>query len=306
MTSGTAAAAAKHHGGKFTLGLNTALRLAEPLDGSLRTRGGVEEGGRGVGEGVNESGAGVLGSGGVVRDADSYVVGSGWGTDHPVSRVESGQGFEPALAGRDVWLVNAAGQLLIRSVGRWHDCADETDEWLLQRCGAATVDVGCGPGRLVAELGRRGVPALGVDVSARAVRLCRERGGHAMRADAWAVLPGEGGWRHVVLADGNIGIGGDPAALLRRCVGLLRPGGTVLVETTPADQIPADAARGLWRGEARLCERGTGRAVGVWFPWAVVELDALIGLARGAGWRLVDVHRGHRCFVQLRRPGAVE
>jgi len=41
---------------------------------------------------------------------------------------------------------------------------------------------------------------------------------------------GGGRWAHVLLADGNVGIGGDVVALLRRCAELVRPGGTVVVE----------------------------------------------------------------------------
>ena len=37
-----------------------------------------------------------------------------------------------------------------------------------------------------------------------------------------AGLPGEGRWHHVPLADGNIGIGGDPVPLQRRFVELRR------------------------------------------------------------------------------------
>lgn len=34
----------------------------------------------------------------------------------------------------------------------------------------------------------------------------------------------------MLLLRGNIGIGGDPISLLRRCRGLLRPGGIVVVD----------------------------------------------------------------------------
>ena len=66
-----------------------------------------------------------------------------------------------------------------------------------------------------------------------------------VRRDLFGPLPGEGTWAHVLLADGNIGIGGDPLRLLRRAARLLRPGGTVLVETDARH-------RALWRGTARL------------------------------------------------------
>ena len=55
-----------------------------------------------------------------------------------------------------------------------------------------------------------------------------------------SACPARAAGQHVVLADGNIGIGGDPVALLRRCRELLAESGTVLLELEP------DAA--LWRG----------------------------------------------------------
>src|SRR5439155_18584151 len=57
--------------------------------------------------------------------------------------------------------------------------ASAADEAVLARAAGPVLDVGCGPGRILAELARRGVPALGIDVSPAAVRLARARGGEA-------------------------------------------------------------------------------------------------------------------------------
>ncbi len=46
----------------------------------------------------------------------------------------------------------------------------------------------------------------------------------------FAPLPGEGRWGTALLADGNIGIGGDPVALLRRLREVLDPRGRIVVE----------------------------------------------------------------------------
>ena len=43
-----------------------------------------------------------------------------------------------------------------------------------------------------------------------------ERGVTGPARDVFDPLPGEGRWETALLADGNIGIGGDPVALLRR------------------------------------------------------------------------------------------
>ena len=50
------------------------------------------------------------------------------------------------------------------------------DDGLLRRCTGPVLDVGCGPGRLTGALTARGHVALGVDVSAGAVRLARAPG----------------------------------------------------------------------------------------------------------------------------------
>ena len=144
----------------------------------------------------------------------------------------------------------------------------------------------------MAALAARGVPALGVDVSAVAARHCRRRGVPMVRRDVLGPLPGEGTWEHVLLADGNIGIGGDPLRLLHRATHLLRPGGTVLVET---DARP-DA---LWRGTVRVASvRGAGPPL----PWACVGADALGRLAAPLG---PAAHRRLPGRPQLRRAHGV-
>jgi SAM-dependent methyltransferase len=148
------------------------------------------------------------------------------------------------------------------------------DTGLLDRCTGATLDVGCGPGRLTSALSRRGRPALGVDVSGVAVNLTRAGGALALRRDVFAPLPGEGRWEHLLLADGNIGIGGDPVALLRRCRDLLAPHGRLHAELEP----PGTAG---WSGDATL--HAGDPPAGAPLRWAQVAADELEPLARDAG-----------------------
>src|SRR5260370_12869273 len=77
----------------------------------------------------------------------------------------------------------------------------------------------------------------------------------------------------VLLADGNIGIGGDPAALLRRAGELLAPAGKALVEIEP----PGSPLR---LEQVRLCHAGVASA---WFPWAFVGADHISDVARDPG-----------------------
>jgi SAM-dependent methyltransferase len=197
--------------------------------------------------------------------------------------------FDPALAGTPARLVRDDGVELDLAVRRWRRGARGEDRWLLDRCAGPAIDLGCGPGRLVAALAARGVPALGVDASRIAQRQCRRRRTPMVRRDLFGPLPGEGTWGHVLLVDGNIGIGGDPLRLLRRVAQLLRPGGTVLVEADPR----ADA---LWHGTVRL---RTAAGSGDPLPWACAGADALVRLGAALGLRRTDGYRGGRAFVEL-------
>ena len=152
---------------------------------------------------------------------------------------------------------------------RWLDPPAPADETVLERAAEPVLDVGCGPGRHVGELAARGVMALGVDASPMAVRLARARGAAVHEGSIFGRVPGSGHWGSALLLDGNLGIGGDPARLLRRVGALLRPGGSALVELDP----PGSPTRSV---RARL-EGTHGRSA--WFPWALVGTDGVGDLA---------------------------
>jgi SAM-dependent methyltransferase len=199
--------------------------------------------------------------------------------------------FDPGLLGEHCWLECANGERVMLPVTRWQEL-DCSDELLLAACLGPTLDVGCGPGRLVEALTRRGVIALGVDVSPVAVELTRGRGAAALCRDVFDRIPGEGRWRHVLLADGNIGIGGDPVALLRRARELLRPGGSVMTELDPP-------GTGLRRQQVRLSSVDSS---GGWFDWARLGSDGLERTATEAGMEIRWLkERGGRWFAELQR-----
>ena len=181
-----------------------------------------------------------------------------------------------------------------RSLGealrRWCGTADAADRDLLDRAPGAVLDLGCGPGRLVIELARQGRQGAGVDTSRVAVRLARMAGATALCRSIFDPVPGEGGWDSVLLADGNIGIGGDPVRLLARCRELIGPDGRVLVELDPP-------GTGLRADRVRL-ERGSER--GSWFAWAHVGADAVARPAAEAGLRAEETwERAGRSFAVL-------
>lgn len=200
-----------------------------------------------------------------------------------------------AAAGRAVPLValdDRAGARLV-DPARWCGELVAGDPALLERCHGPTLDLGCGPGRLTVELARRGQAVLGVDVSREAIVLARRRCAIVLHRDAFAPLPGEGRWRRVLLADGNIGIGGDPARLLRRCRDLIASDGEVLVETDPPDSTS-------WAGTLRLST--VDNMVSRPFAWAYVAVNDLADVAAAAALRvLTSWTEAGRWFVRLAR-----
>jgi hypothetical protein len=139
--------------------------------------------------------------------------------------------------------------------------------------------------------------ALGVDPSPAAIDEATRRRAPALRRSVFDPLPGERRWGTVLLLDGNVGIGGDPVALLARAGALVRPGGVVVAEVDP----PGTPTRAL---TVRVESRG---GAGPWFPWARVSADGFGDLAVRAGLRPGPVGAGvdggaERWFVRAVRP----
>jgi len=165
------------------------------------------------------------------------------------------------------------------------------DAGLVRRCRGAVLDLGCGPGRLTVAVSRTGLSAVGVDFSRGAVALARARGALVLSGCVFGALPAEGRWTTVLLADGNIGIGGDPCELLARARRLLARDGRLLVEVL----APGTPSRCL---HLRL-ERG--KRTSDWFPWAEVGTDDLAALAASCGLQVDGRwHEAGRHFAALR------
>lgn len=187
------------------------------------------------------------------------------------------------------------GATIPLEVGRWRADPDGVELAMMEGLGEPVLDIGCGPGRIVAALGATGRLALGVDTSPVAVAEAGRRGASVLHRSIFDPLPGEGRWGSAVLLDGNIGIGGDPVALLGRVRTLLAPEGQAIVEVeAPGTPMEILTVR---------VEGVPGAGVGPWFPWARVGADDFASLATQAGLLPAGFTVAHdRWFARAVRP----
>ena len=199
--------------------------------------------------------------------------------------------FDAAFAGGSVKVLDHTGLETPLQIERWSGRASGDDQALfVDHCAGPTIDLGCGPGRLVRALVERGVNAVGVDSSTEAVRIARAHGLPVLRRNLFDPVPREGEWSHALLADGNIGIGGRPARLLRRASSILATGGRLHIELNEPGFGVACGWRQL-RVDGHLGPR---------FPWAAVGIDAIGELGSRAGFEHTEsLSRGGRHVAVL-------
>ena len=148
-------------------------------------------------------------------------------------------------------------------------------------CDGPTIELGCGPGRLVARLVQRGHTRTGhrpvarprSDWPAVAVR-------PALLGDVFEPLPGIGRWQTVLLVDGNVGLGGDP----------LRSSWPRRRAAEPAADVVSPSSTPETIGiQVRWVRLESAREVGPWFRWASVGVDSAATLAAQVGLTVTSV-----------------
>ncbi|HUU21646.1 MAG TPA: class I SAM-dependent methyltransferase [Phycisphaerae bacterium] len=166
------------------------------------------------------------------------------------------------------------------------------------------LDVGCGAGRVALYLQSKGLEATGIDVSPRAVEVCRLRG--LKKAEVLSITqlgPKFGVFDTIVMYGNNFGLFGSfrrARWLLRRFRNLTTPAGRIIAETNdpygtggPArpsrrchlEYHKRNRKRGRMGGQVRIRARYLTYAT-PWFDYLMVSKDEMRRIVAGTGWKI--------------------
>ncbi len=160
--------------------------------------------------------------------------------------------------------------------------------------GGYVIDAGCGTGRHLEILARRGVRGHGVEVSPAAVSLAKAAGVPCVRADVFSYEPSNP-VDAVLALGGNGGLAGTLEALpgfLLRLSSWLNETGRIVLTCSDWSKLPPERLNGRdspsrYPGDVRMRFR-LGDEVGAWFPWLLVDAETLAQVCSSVGLRIVD------------------
>ncbi|MFL6846183.1 MAG: class I SAM-dependent methyltransferase [Allosphingosinicella sp.] len=109
------------------------------------------------------------------------------------------------------------------------------------------LDIGCGNGEFLARAREAGWDVFGCDFDPAALRAASASGAEVRKGGAETFLDSAGSFDAVTLSH-IVEHVHDPAALLAQCHQLLRPGGTIFIDTPNADARGLKLFRRSWRG----------------------------------------------------------
>jgi 2-polyprenyl-6-hydroxyphenyl methylase/3-demethylubiquinone-9 3-methyltransferase len=162
--------------------------------------------------------------------------------------------------------------------------------------GAVLVDLACGGGLMAPHVARLGYRHVGVDLGEAGLRVARQHGVAPVRASVLAV-PLADRCADVVLAGVGLEHVEDDGQVIAECARLLKPGGTLVVDTIARTRL-ADLLA------VRIAERiPGGPPPGIHDPALFVDRRRLLAAAHRAGidLRLVGLRPSVRDLVAWRR-----
>lgn len=195
---------------------------------------------------------------------------------------------------------------------------DDFKRWLPQERRAMrgvrgrVLDVGCGAGRWLLELEKRGHEVVGIDTSPLAMKVCKERGAHDVRLQSITQVSRElGEFETILMMGNNFGLFGNERRakwLLQRFQSLTSESGRIVaassnpIETdNPIHLAYHRRNRKLGRmpGQVRIRVRYSIHRSD-WFDYLLVSQQDVEKLLRETGWRIakiVDVGTPHYTMV---------
>jgi SAM-dependent methyltransferase len=193
---------------------------------------------------------------------------------------------------RDAWQAQAANWLQwARTPGHDHWFWDHNwpaFERLLPPPGRATLDVGCGEGRVGARLRERGHMVVGVDASPTLAAAARERGAYAqvVEADA-AALPFDDGQFDLAIAFMALHDMDDPAGAVGEVARVLAPGCRFGIATLHPAKTASEV--GGYQDTARYDVPLERDGLSMVFSSLHLSLESYFALLRDAGLLVEDL-----------------
>jgi len=160
------------------------------------------------------------------------------------------------------------------------------------------LDIGCGAGRVLLYLQKRGFDVVGIDVSPLALEICRKMGAADVKPLSITQISRRLGiFDTVILFGNNFGLVGNPQRarrILKRLYGMTTPQAGILAETVnPAmteikehlDYQRKNRSEGKLPGQLRLRVRHK-KFVTPWFEYLFVSPTEMARIITGTGWQI--------------------
>ncbi len=174
----------------------------------------------------------------------------------------------------------------------------EHQRCLLKHARGQVLDFGAGAGQHALALQQRGLAVTAIDISPRAVEVCRARGVQDVRLmDGMALDLPDASIDTILFLGNNLGIAGTPEGLfglLSRLRAIVRPGGQILAELTDYTNTHNathlryhqwNVARGRYPGSIGMRVEYDDHC-GPWFDWLLPKLSDFRRIATETDWKV--------------------
>lgn len=160
------------------------------------------------------------------------------------------------------------------------------------------LDIGCGAGRCLLYLRRKGLDVAGLDNSPLAARVCRERGiDKVFVRSITQIGPDMGTFDTIIMMGNNFGLFGSfdrARRLLRAMHRMTTPNARIIVESTdPYDTVLKEHLRYHRYNRRRRRMAGQSRIrvrfrtyISPWFDYLLVSVDEMRAILDGTGWKI--------------------